>query len=152
MRLVSTPDGRDGGVSIYATWLTIGDERQWVAAMAANGINAGVIRDGDPAPADLDAPIVYQGSHILPSDDDRRGGGIDVAVIPDHITRDGRDDAPEGALKDWLRLSVDSEDSDTQHEGKTYVPGGRAVVVLTPWQVERLRDTLTEWLEREATA
>jgi hypothetical protein len=139
-------------VSIYATWLTIEDERQWMASMSAAGINAGVIRDGDPMPEDFDAPIVYQGSHVLPSDTARRGGGIDVAAIPDHITRDGRDDAPEGALKDWLRLSVDSEDSDERYDGRVYVPGGRAVVVLTRPQVERLRDTLTEWLDREATA
>lgn len=139
-------------MSIYSTWLTIEDERQWMEAMAGAGISAGVIRDGEPTATDIDAPIVYQGSHVLPSDEDRRGGGIDVAAIPDHITRDGRDDAPEGALKDWLRLSVDSEDSDERHEGKVYQPGGRAVVVLTRPQVERLRDTLTEWLDREAAA
>lgn len=143
-------------MSIYATWLSIEDQRQTAAAMAAHGIRYGVFGEDGPldietelAPEDYDAPIVYEGSHVLPSDDAPRGGSVDVAAIPDHISRDGRDDAPEGALKDWLRLSVDSEPSQEQHEGEPYVSGGRAVVVLTRSQVERLRDTLTEWLDAD---
>jgi hypothetical protein len=143
-------------MSIYATWLSIEDQRQTAADFAAHGINYGVIGEDGPldietdlSPEDYDAPIVYEGSHVLPSDDARRGGSIDVAAIPDFIERDGRDDAQGTGLKDWLRLSVDSEDSIEQYEGKPYVQGGRAVVVLTRQQVERLRDTLTEWLEVE---
>lgn len=139
-------------MSIYATWLTIEDERQWIASLEAAGVNAGVIRDGGPTPEDLDAPIVYQGSHVLPSDSDRRGGSVYVCAIPDHITRDGHDDVPELTLKDWLRLGVSSEDSDTEYEGKPYEPGGDATVVLTRSQAERLRDTLTAWLDRKETA
>lgn len=139
-------------MSIYATWLTIQDERQWTADMQGSGIDAAVIRDGEPDFDDYDGPIVYEGSHILPSNDDRRGGSVYVCGIPDHITRDGRDDAPEGALKDWLRLSVHNVDSTEQYEGKPYVKAGDAAVVLTRRQVERVRDTLTGWLEREAMA
>jgi hypothetical protein len=131
-------------VSIYATWLSIEHPEQWMAALQAQGVNAGVIGD-DSAERELGSPWVYQGSHVLPSADDRRGGSIDVAAIPDHITRDGRDEGPH----DWLRLSVDSEDSDTQHDGKPYVAGGRAVVVLDRRQVEELRDTLSAWLDAE---
>ena len=44
----------------------------------------------------IDDPVIYQGSHIRPHDTDPRGGGVDVATIPEHI---------EGAA-DMVRLSV----------------------------------------------
>lgn len=142
-------------MSIYATWLSIEDARETAAEMEAAGISYGVIGEDGPIddldeldPEELDAPIVYEGSHVLPSDNDRRGGSVEVAAIPDHITRDGRDDASEGALKDWLRLSVDSLDSIKTYKDAPYVSGGSATVVLTRNQVERLRDTLTAWLGR----
>ena len=143
-------------MSIYATMLSIEDQRQVAERMKEMGINYGVIGpDGELdietelAPEDYDAPVIYQGSHVLPDENSPRGGSVDVAMIPDFITRDGRDDAQGTGLKDWLRLSVDSEDSETRYEGVVVVKGGRAVVVLTRPQVERLRDTLTDWLERE---
>ena len=47
------------------------------------------------------APWVYQGSHILPAEDDPRGGSIGLALVPSHITRDGRDDQPaDGTRRD----------------------------------------------------
>jgi hypothetical protein len=54
-----------------------------------------------------DAPLVYQGSHILPSETDQRRGWVDLALIPSHITRDGRDDKPVDE-RPWpyLRLGV----------------------------------------------
>lgn len=79
-----------------------------------------------------DAPIIYQGSHVLPSDDDPRGGYIDLACIPNHITRDDRPELPEGALKDWLRFGVNG-----------------ATVILTRHNVERVVASLTSWLERK---
>jgi hypothetical protein len=91
------------------------------------------------------APIVYEGSHVLPSDTDRRGGDLNFAVIPDFIERDGREDGPH----DWLRVGMVSVDSTLIYEGKPYQPGGRAVVVLDRRQVEEMRDYLTSWLERE---
>lgn len=59
------------------------------------------------------APIVYQGSHILPSETDRRGGHVSLALIPGFITRDGRDDGPddENGSWPWLRLSVGQDDA-----------------------------------------
>lgn len=94
-------------------------------------------------------PIVYEGSHILPADNDRRGGGMEIASIPDHITRDGRDDVPEGVLKDWLRLGIWSRDSTEQYQGKPYQTGGDATVILTRLLVEELHAALGAWLERE---
>ncbi len=121
-------------MSIYGTWLSIEDERQWVAGLEAQGIRAGVIRDGDPDFDDLDAPIIYQGSHVLPADSDARGGSVQVAAIPAHITQGARgptSDDEDGPPHPWLRLDVNE-----------------ATVVLTRWQVARLRDTLDEWLGR----
>lgn len=129
-------------MSIYATWLTIEDERQWVSDLQADGIKAGVIRDGSPDFDDTDAPIIYQGSNILPSDDHARGGAVEVASIPSHITRDMEDSAPEdGAPHPWLRLGVHAK------PGGRHEEGGDATVVLTKHQATRLRDTLTEWLD-----
>lgn len=131
-------------MSIYGTWLTIEDERQWVAKLAAEGIHGGVLRDGDPTPDDLDGPIIYQGSHVLPDDGDPRGGAVSFAAIPSHITRDGRGDRSEDEGPwHWIRLDVEAD-------ATTYHGGGDATVVLTRRQVERLAAGLVEWLEETA--
>jgi hypothetical protein len=123
-------------MSIYCTILSIEDERQTQQALNAAGIGYHHFADGeevedlnDLADENLDAPIIYQGSHVLPSDDDSRGGQVHLASIPDHITRDGRDDAPEGSKKQFLRLSVND-----------------ATIVLTKRQAQRLHDSIGEWL------
>ncbi len=79
---------------------------------------------------DGDAPLVYQGSHVLPSEADPRGGHVDLALIPSHITRDGRDDQPEdGAPWPYLRFGVNE-----------------STVVLTRSQVEQISVQLEWWL------
>lgn len=128
-------------MSIYASIFSIEDERQWVAELKAGGIDAGIIRDGGPTADDLDAPIIYQGSHVLPADSDPRGGSVHLALVPSHITRDGRDDkAEDEAPWPYLRLDVCAHET-------TYQGGGAAPVVLTTRQAVRLRDALTEWLD-----
>jgi hypothetical protein len=83
----------------------------------------------------IGAPWTYQGSHILPDEDDPRGGGIDLAMIPSHITRDGRDDQPEdGRPWPWLRLSVDTEDH-------------YAEVIINPAQARHLAERLVAWAD-----
>jgi hypothetical protein len=88
-------------------------------------------------PDGLRAPVVYRGSHVMPSGDDVRGGYVEVAGIPSFIYRDSAHPYP--ALQDWLRLSVGDHDED---QGRT--------VLLDRAHGERLRDTLTAWLERPA--
>jgi hypothetical protein len=106
-------------MSIYATIEGIGDH-------------------GDPER--LGAPWAYQGSHILPADSDPRGGEIGLALIPSHITRDGRDDQPEdGRPWPWLRLSVDS--------GSVF-----AETLINPAQARFLAEQLTAWADRSGTA
>lgn len=79
------------------------------------------------------SPIEYQGSHILPSGRDKRQGSFGLGAIPPHITRNGRDDAPDdGKLKPWLRVSLDGV------KGRT--------CILDRKQVEELRDYLSRWL------
>lgn len=87
-----------------------------------------------------DAPLVYQGSHVLPSEGDERGGWIDIASIPGHV-RFYRDnpaaaDAPEDSLppEPFLRFGVNGE-----------------TVILTRRNVERIAETLHGWLERART-
>lgn len=82
-----------------------------------------------------DAPYRYHGSHILPSEGDPRGGSVGLALIPSHITRDGRDDQPaDGTPWPWLRVSVDVRALDP-------------AAVLNRAQVQYLRDQLTNWLD-----
>lgn len=95
---------------------------------------------GEPCDCGLpEAPIVYQGSHVLPSDDDERGGHVDIAAIPGHIDRAGRPptnpDDEFTPYHPWLRLSV------------WEVVEGSATVVLDRRGVELLYRTLGEWLE-----
>ena len=77
-------------------------------------------------------PHVYQGSHILPSEDDPRDGIVQLAEIPSHITRDGRDDQPEdGAPWPFLRLYVHASDA-----------------VLNARQVREAYEAMGAWLEQ----
>lgn len=95
----------------------------------------GIGGDGDPE--DLGQPWIYQGSHVLPDEDDPRGGSIGLALIPSHITRDGRDDAPEaGQPWPWLRLSLDMlpDPSDP-------------TVLISPAQARHIGATLTAWAD-----
>lgn len=92
-----------------------------------------LLLDGDPNSEDgaLGPPIIYEGSHVIPSADDARCGWVEIAGIPAFC-------GPNPAqLVDFLRLDV-SEDN-----------GCQATVVLDRAQVERIRDTLTDWLNRE---
>lgn len=84
---------------------------------------------------EIGPPWTYQGSHILPAEDDPRGGTIGLALIPSHITRDGRDNRPDdGRPWPWLRLSLD-------------VPGDDPAVVLNPEQARHLADQLAAWAD-----
>lgn len=80
-------------------------------------------------------PWAYHGSHILPVEEDPRRGVVGLALIPSHITRDGRDDRPEdGVPWPWLRLSVDGCPDDP-------------AVVLNPAQARHLAAQLTDWAD-----
>ncbi|MEU1273024.1 hypothetical protein [Streptomyces sp. NPDC005799] len=66
---------------------------------------------GDPEY--LGAPWTYQGSHIPPREDGPRAGVVGLALIPSHITADGRDDQPsDGPPWPFLRLHLDVEGDD----------------------------------------
>ncbi|WP_328313118.1 hypothetical protein OG432_24565 [Streptomyces sp. NBC_00442] len=94
----------------------------------------GIGGDGDGDPEDLGMPWIYQGSHVLPDKDDPRGGNIGLALIPSHITRDGRDDQPEDGIPwPWLRLSIDASDD--------------PAVLLNPAQARYLGQQLANWAD-----
>lgn len=77
-------------------------------------------------------PYAYQGSHVLPAEDDPRDEewAVQLAKIPAHITREGRDDQPEDG-RPWLRLSIHSEDA-----------------LLNRAQVAEAHAALGKWLEQ----
>lgn len=130
-------------MSIYGTCFSIEDERQWVAELNKHGINAGVIRDGDPDPEDLDAPLIYQGSHVLPEADHPRGGHVGLACINAFVRHyrehPDSEEEPWLPLEPYLRLDVKADDATAQG-------GAYATVVLTVEQASRLRAALDEWI------
>jgi hypothetical protein len=156
-------------LSIYSSWLDIDDNDHedtcdvyehmgtgstWpegaVMAQTASGDKRDFYRlSGKPCTCPNKAPIIYQGSHVNPSDDDPRGGCIDVAAIPNFLHPNVRHSRPNTPYDgedmrfpvEFLRLTVD-EDKATYHGGQP----GLATVVLDRQQVEKLRDTLTDWL------
>lgn len=83
-----------------------------------------VIDDGEPEEGDL-APIVYQGSHVLPADTDERGGGVEIAHVPGRYN----------GWHPWLRLTVYDD-----------TVGANATIVLTEPQVRLLHAALAEHL------
>ncbi len=95
----------------------------------------------------LGRPIRYQGSHVLPSDDDERAGCLDLAEIPGFISRGDRhlcgpdDECPKPADvccdRSWPYLRVGLSDGE-----------GSAVVVLDRGQVGALHAYLGRWLTR----
>jgi hypothetical protein len=94
----------------------------------------GIGDHGDPE--HLGAPWTYRGSHLTPAEDDPRDSSIGLAVIPSHITADGRDDQPEGGRPwPWLRLSLD-------------VPGDDPCVLIDPAQARFLATQLAAWADR----
>lgn len=78
------------------------------------------------------APLVYRGSHILPSADSERGGWLELASIPSHCSADGQ------SLVDFMRFDVSpNEDGDPT-----------VTVLLDRSQVLLLNRSLADWLGR----
>lgn len=102
-------------MSIYASWLDLDDN----------------------------PPLIYQGSHVNPADDDPRGGDVDIAAIPDHCHPSVRGTGEDGPPVEFLRLSV-TEHDDTYGERQP----GSGTVVLNRRHAEEIRDLLTTWLDR----
>ena len=144
-------------MSIYATWLSIDDDNHATACHSWIPVAEGdpwamVTNDGQHYRYDAAAvctcgelaPIVYQGSHVNPSENDKRGGCVLVCAIPNHCHPDARGTDDAGAPVDYLRLKV-KEDPATYQFGAP----GDATVVLTKRHVTELRDTLSVWLDAE---
>lgn len=113
-------------MSIYASSFALSDDEEW----EANGR----------------APLVFQGSHVLPHDDDARAGCLDLAYIPGHIERPDRPavDPDSEVLHPWLRLGLSTlgETGDLPH----------LTVVIDRQQVTALHAYLGDWLQRAAGA
>lgn len=103
--------------------------------MSIYGSIEGIGDHGDPE--HLGTPWTYQGSHIPPREDHPRTGSIGLALIPSHITADGRDDQPsDGPPWPWLRLSLQD------------VPSDDPTVLIDPAQARFLAAQLITWADR----
>lgn len=123
-------------MSVWATFWSADDEHARACAVWESISDHAVKIGNGPCTCRLrDAPIAYQGSHVLPDEDDQRGGYVGLALVPSHITRDGRDDQPDdGQPYPFVRLSVGQEDA-----------------VLDEQQAAAMHQALGEWLkERKA--
>lgn len=143
-------------MSIYgSTWDTSADDHaedcaRWLECACPDALahRLGRIGDGrhwlyfDAATCTcLCGPIAYQGSHVLPATDDKRGGTFGFGEIAGFITRDGRDDGPEDEDEPWpfLRVTMRAEDAEDCQD-----------VVLDRPLVLSLAIYLSEWLARTA--
>lgn len=91
---------------------------------------------GNPCDCGLpQAPIIYQGSHLLPSMEDPRGGFVDIALIPAHVRywRENPDapieSEPDFPPEPFIRFGVNGE-----------------VVVLDERAVTKIHKTLGWWI------
>lgn len=150
-------------VGIYATWLSLDDDghevgcARWVRCSAKHPEARMQTWDGKHFREDNaarctcgnDAPLIYQGSHINPDETDPRGGYLFACAIPNHCHPSVRMDAntDEGVAVEYLRLSM-GEHHTTYHG----MEPGHATLVLEREHVERLRDTLTTWLDSRERA
>lgn len=131
-------------MSIFGTTLALGDEHdehcaKWVPEPEMGDGFWCLAPDRECTCGQPDRPWVYLGSHVLPGPDAPRGGSLDLAMIPDHVSRPG---IPAG-LHDHLRLTV-TEDARTPHPQT-----GEATILIDRAQATAVRDDLTRWLERE---
>jgi hypothetical protein len=98
--------------------------------------------DSDRACSCRCGPIHYQGSHVLPSDDDPRQGFLSACLIPGFIERTGRppvnSDDEDYPAHPWLRIFAGDDGDDP----------GLATVILDRVQVAELHSFFGDWLAR----
>lgn len=117
-------------MSIYASWSDIGEHEDG---------NVGFTPDG--------TVFTYVASHYYPRPDVDMPGTIGIAHIPGFIWRTGlphsrREQDEDDPVAPYLRLDISEWDA---AEARPMVSG---TAVLTQAAAKRLRDNLTEWLER----
>jgi hypothetical protein len=120
-------------MSIYCSAFGFDEHKPRCAKMRKIGVKEYLLNDSKPCTCGI-SPILYQGSHVLPSDKDKRGGDIGFASIPPHITRNGKDNRTKEHLHPWLRFHLNDGFQDS--------------LVLTRKQVIAMRDALNDWIER----
>jgi hypothetical protein len=124
--------GRD--MSIYASLEAPNDDEHLEGCAIWVVVSEGVYEYGDE-PCDCgrpDAPLVYKGSHVVPTEQDERGGWVDLALIPGHIRHPDIEVMwdPDMAPLPFLRFGVNEE-----------------TVVLTRHNVEMIHKSLSIWLQ-----
>lgn len=136
-------------MSIYGTmWCSYPDDHddhcaKWRRCTKAEAEASGLYAWGDDGYSLLDdsrdctcdaGTLPYFGSHVLPAETDTPRGSIEVACIPGHITRDGRDaEKPADDDDHWPYMRLCVNDAET---------------VLNHRHVTELHDALGTWLDR----
>jgi hypothetical protein len=127
-------------VSIWASWESPSDDlhEDGCAIYRENPPGSNCFEfSGNPCSCGQpDAPILYQGSHVLPSPSDKRGGYVDIAAIPAHVRYwrehpDGRDEPTDGPPDPYLRFGVNGE-----------------TVILDVRNARTVYESLREWLDQ----
>ena len=112
-------------MSIYCSYWGLGDEHEQTCKRIKK-VRGGFKQDDSKPCTCGSCPIEYKGSHILPTENDRKDGYFGISAIPDHITNRDGDFLP---WKPFLRVHVN-----------------QATVIITRAQAEKLREELTRWL------
>jgi len=122
-------------VSIYCSVFGLDEHKPRCARIKKLGPKLYQEDDTKPCTCGV-SPIKYQGSHVLPSNKDERGGDLGFAAIPSHITRNRKDNGAENGWLPWLRFHLNGGYQDS--------------LILTRKQVTELRDCLNVWMDKSA--
>ena len=114
-------------MSIYCSTWGLGDEcKPRCKRMTKDGPKSYIFDDSKPCTCGQ-TPIKYQGSHVVPSKKDERGGCFGFSLIPEHITRNGKDNGKR--KPPFLRFHMNQE-----------------TVILTREHIAEMNELLTWWL------
>ena len=111
-------------MSIYYSYWDLGSEHG-PKCKRVRKMRGGFTQDDNKPCTCGSCPIEFMGSHILPTENDRRNGILGISAIPDHITNPKADNFP---WKPYLRVHIND-----------------ATVVITRVQAAKFIEALTHW-------
>lgn len=114
-------------MSIYCSYWDIGWDHDDKCKRIRKVRGGGFVQNDEKPCTCGSCPIEYRGSHILPTENDRRDGSLGISAIPDHITNYDADLLP---WKPFLRVHLND-----------------GTVIIDRQQAEKFSAALNKWLE-----